>query len=309
MNSLVIAAERAHEHIADIVPPEGSARIADKADNRVDLVACIPFVAIHALGLIGPFLFDFSWGLVALCLGSYYLRMFGVTAGYHRYFSHRSYKLNRFWQFCIAFLAQTTAQKGVLWWAAHHRHHHKHSDLEGDIHSPKLAGFWWSHVGWILSTKYHGTEEGLIKDFAKYPELRWLSKYHLVPAILYGAAIFLIWGWAGLFWGMFLSTVLLWHGTFTINSLSHVYGSRRYHTTDTSRNNFLLAIVTMGEGWHNNHHCYMTSANQGFFWWEVDASYYVLKMLSWVGVARDLRKAPIAALESKRIGNVSSESA
>jgi len=301
MSSLVIAAEHAHENIADIVPPEGIERQADKASNRIDWQMSTPFVIMHLLGIVGPFFFQFEWKWVALCLGSYYLRMFGVTAGYHRYFAHRSYKLNRFWQFLMAFLAQTTAQKGVLWWAAHHRHHHKHSDLEDDIHSPKLTGFWWSHVGWILSMKYHETEKDLIKDFYKYPELRWLNRNHLVAPVLYGLAIFLAFGWAGLFWGMFLSTVLLWHGTFTINSLSHVFGSRRYVTTDTSRNNFWLALVTMGEGWHNNHHCYMTSANQGFFWWEVDPSYYVLKGLSWVGVVRDLRKAPIAALESKRI--------
>jgi stearoyl-CoA desaturase (delta-9 desaturase) len=227
--------------------------------------------------------------------------MFAITGGYHRYFAHRSYKMNRVAQFLLAFLGTCSAQKGVLWWASNHRFHHKHSDEPIDLHSPIQHGFWWAHVGWFLSDKHEETRWDQIQDLSKYPELRFLNKYHLLPPVIYGTAMFLAFGWAGFAWGFLLSTVLLWHGTFTINSLSHVYGSRRYETRDTSKNNFWLALVTMGEGWHNNHHTYMSSVNQGFYWWEVDASYYVIKALSWVGITSDLRKPPLELLEAKRV--------
>ncbi len=266
------------------------------ADEKLDPITSIPFFAVHALCLLA-FFTPFHWYYPVVALGLYYLRMFGITAGYHRYFSHRSYKTSRFFQFVLAFIGTMSAQKGVLWWAAHHRDHHKFSDQPEDIHSPVQKGLWWAHCGWILCSKYDETKIDRIRDFAKYPELRWLNKYHLVPPVLLAVAMFLVGGLPLLVWGFFVSTTLLWHGTFTINSLSHVFGSRRYRTTDTSRNNWALALLTMGEGWHNNHHYYMSSANQGFFWWEVDASYYVLKAMSWLGLVWDLRKPPKHVLE------------
>jgi stearoyl-CoA desaturase (delta-9 desaturase) len=229
----------------------------------------------------------------------YYLRMFGITAGYHRYFSHRAYKTGRVFQFILAFLGTTAMQKGVLWWAAHHRKHHKYSDLPEDIHSPVQNSLFWSHIGWILSRKYDATDWARIQDFAKYPELRWLNKYYVIPPILGGALLYVYNGWAGFVWGGLVSSVLLWHGTFTINSLSHLWGSRRYKTTDDSRNNPVLAMITMGEGWHNNHHHYQSTANQGFFWWEIDLSYYILRALSVVGLVWDLRTPPKHILENR----------
>jgi stearoyl-CoA desaturase (delta-9 desaturase) len=251
-------------------------------------ISTIPFYAIHVLAL-GAFFVKFHWYYPVVALGLYYVRMFGITAGYHRYFAHRSYKTSRWFQFAIAFLAAMSAQKGVLWWAAHHRDHHKFSDTPQDIHSPLHGGFWWSHVGWILSPDFNTTKFDRIRDFAKYPELRWLNKYHLVPPLALAAVLILVGGVPLGIWGFCVSTTVLWHGTFTINSLSHVFGSRRYKTSDDSRNNVLLALITMGEGWHNNHHYYMSTANQGFYWWEIDMSYYILKMMSWVGLVWDLR--------------------
>ena len=253
------------------------------SDDHIDLVKSIPFFLVHAISL-GVFFVGFKWWYPVLALALYYARMFAITAGFHRYFSHRSYKTSRWFQFVLAFLGTTCAQKGVLWWAAHHRDHHKYSDLPEDIHSPVQRGFWWSHVGWILYQKHEGTKFARIQDFAKYPELRWLNKQHLVPPTLLGVALFLVGGWPVLLWGLFLSTTVLWHGTFTINSLSHVFGSRRYQTADDSRNNWLLALITCGEGWHNNHHYHQNTANQGWFWWEVDLSYYVLKLMNAVGL-------------------------
>jgi stearoyl-CoA desaturase (delta-9 desaturase) len=227
--------------------------------------------------------------------------MFAITGGYHRYFSHRTYKTSRAFQFFMACLAQSSAQKGAMWWAANHRHHHKFSDQAEDIHSPLHTGFFWSHVGWILCEENDRTQWELIPDFKKFPELVWLDRYPHVPALALALILFAAGGFPALAWGFFMSTALLWHGTFTINSLSHVYGTRRYTTTDTSRNNFWLALLTLGEGWHNNHHCYQSSTNQGFFWWEIDITYYVLKGLSKIGVVWDLRKPPLELLESKRI--------
>ncbi len=252
--------------------------------------ASIPFFLMHALPLALLFTRP-SWQDFAICAALYFARMFFITAGYHRYFAHRAYKLGRMMQFVMAFGGGTSMQKGALWWAGNHRQHHRFSDTDRDLHSPR-HGFWWSHVGWILADRYARTPFESIKDFAKFPELRWLNKNHLVPPLLLGGVCFALGGLNGFLTWFCLSTVLLWHGTFTINSLAHVIGRRRFETSDTSKNSLLLALLTMGEGWHNNHHHFPTTANQGFYWWQVDMSYYILKMLSWTGLARALRTPP-----------------
>ena len=261
-------------------------------DHDVDWVKSIPFLGVHVAAVVGVALLGWSWSGLALCMALYVVRMFGVTGGYHRYFSHRSFRTSRVMQFLLAVLATTSVQKGVLWWAAHHRAHHKFSDVEGDVHSVKLDGFFWSHVGWILSKKWAATDESKIADLAKYPELRLLDRFCLVPPIALAVVLFVVGGSWALVWGFFVSTVLVWHGTFTINSLTHVFGSRRYPTADNSRNNFILGVLVMGEGWHNNHHHYQRSTRQGFYWWEIDATFYVLKAMSWVGLVWDLHAPP-----------------
>ncbi|NVJ26207.1 MULTISPECIES: acyl-CoA desaturase [Myxococcus] len=259
------------------------------SDNeRLNWLSSIPFFAVHIMCL-----FVLSVGAkpvdVAVCVGLYILRMWGITVGFHRYFSHRAFKTGRVFQFILALVGTLSTQKGVLWWAANHRHHHRTSDQADDIHSPVQKGFWFSHVGWILCDKYGATRMEGIKDFARFPELVWLNRFHLVPPVLLAVALYFIGGFSMLVWGFFVSTTLLWHGTFTINSLSHIFGKRRYKTTDTSRNNWLLALITLGEGWHNNHHYHQNTANQGWFWWEVDFSFYSLKVLSWLKVVEGLR--------------------
>ena len=258
------------------------------------------FLLMHVAAL-AVFWVPFSWGLVWLCLGLYWLRMFAITAGYHRYFAHRSYKTSRVFQFILAFVGASSLQKGPLWWAGHHRHHHRFSDQEEDLHSPRRDGFWWSHVGWILSHRYDATPEHLIKDFVKYPELRWLNRWHAVPGILLAIVLVLFGGWPAFVWGFLVSTVLTWHATFAINSLTHLFGRVRYLTTDTSRNSVWLALLTLGEGWHNNHHYYQTSTRQGFFWWELDISYLILKALSIPHIVWDLREPPERVLSSNRV--------
>lgn len=256
------------------------------------------FLLIHLVAL-GVFLVPFRTGLLWWLLGTYSIRMFGVTAGYHRYFSHRSYKLGRAAQFVMAFLAQTSGQKGILWWAAQHRIHHRHSDGENDVHSPARRGFWWSHAGWVLSNEHDAYDPRSVADFAKYPELRWLDRYHWVPGLALAVVMFLTLDPAAFIWGYVLSTVLLYHCTFAINSFAHIFGSQRFDTADHSRNNWWLAIVTLGEGWHNNHHYSISSCRSGYKWWEIDITWYVLKALSWFGIARDLRPFRVRRQESK----------
>jgi stearoyl-CoA desaturase (delta-9 desaturase) len=222
--------------------------------------------------------------------------MFGITGGYHRYFSHRSYKTSRFFQFCLAWLGCSALQKGPLWWASHHRNHHRFSDTPDDPHSPLAKSFWWAHVGWILDDDHNDIAWDSIQDWSRFPELRWLDRNHWVPGLLLAGLCFLIGGWSGLVWGFVVSTVLLYHATFTINSLSHLIGRRRYATPDDSRNNVVLALLTLGEGWHNNHHHYQSSANQGFFWWEIDITYYVIRALAVFGIVWDIRKPGAKAL-------------
>lgn len=276
-------------------------RTLSATETSINWVKSIPFVLIHLapIGLFwtGARLID--W---VVCFGLYGARMFFITGAYHRYFSHRSYKMGRVMQFLMAWGGCTATQKGPLWWAAHHRVHHKRSDLENDVHSPK-DGVFWSHVGWIVSNVHDETLWHKIKDFAKYPELRFLNRFYYIPPLVLAVGCYLVGGWSMLLCGFFLSTALLYHGTFAINSLAHIFGRRRFVTTDTSRNSFICALITLGEGWHNNHHYYQSSANMGFYWWEIDITYYVLKMLSWVGLVSDLRKPPAHVLTKNLVSD------
>ena len=275
------------------------------ADEHDDIMypSTLPFVLIH-LSCVAAFWTGITWQAVAICITLYWLRMFGIGAGYHRYFSHRSYSTGRFFQFILAFLAQSSAQKSVLWWAAKHRHHHLHSDTQQDVHSPRHKGFVYSHLGWVFSRKHDATDLVKVADLASFPELRWLHKFEVMPAAVLAVLCFLIAGWSGLVVGFLWSTVLVYHATFCINSLAHVHGRKRYVTGDDSRNNWLLAFFTLGEGWHNNHHAYQSSARQGFRWWEIDVTFYVLKALSLVGIVWDLRSPPAEVLRNEqRLGS------
>ncbi|MEI2817695.1 MAG: acyl-CoA desaturase [Microthrixaceae bacterium] len=252
-------------------------------------MASLPFVIFHFVPLLAIFT-GIGWHDWMILLVTYWVRVFFITAGYHRYFGHRSYKTSRWFQFVLAFGGSMAVQKGPLWWAGNHRLHHRFSDTVQDAHSP-IKGVFFSHVGWILATRADPTPEDVISDFAKFPELRFLNRHDWIgPWLL---AVLCLWwgGWSGLVVGFFLSTVMTWHATFLVNSLAHLWGTRRYATADSSRNNFLIALLVMGEGWHNNHHHLQSSCRQGFKWWEIDMSYYVLRVLSWVRIVHDL-KAP-----------------
>jgi len=282
---------------------EGADVVRAKAD-RVDWKRCIPFIILH-IGCLAVFWVGFSWTALVAAVLLYAVRMFAVTAFYHRYLSHRSYRTSRPMQFLFAVLGNSSCQRGPIWWASVHRHHHKHSDEAVDPHSPRMHGFLWSHIGWLTSEKNFPTDYSRVPDLAKFPELVFLNRFDQIVPLAYGALIWLA-GWLmeqyapGLgtngpqlfVWGFFISTVVLLHATFFINSLAHVLGSQRFETGDDSRNNFALALLTLGEGWHNNHHRFAHAARQGFYWWEVDISYYLLKLMSWFGLVWDLRAVP-----------------
>ena len=276
----------------------------------------VPFVGLHVACLSVLFLpnFGISVGALALLAATYFLKMFGITAGYHRYFAHRAYKTSRVMQFVLAWLGCSAMQRGPLWWAAHHRIHHRYSDTPLDPHSPHETTFWWAHVGWVTTEDAVEAPWESIQDFRRFPELRWLDRFHWVPGIVLAAACYAIgavaggwngsWGtlaflgagWSCLLWGWLISTVLTYHATFSINSLSHLWGKRRYATSDDSRNNAVLALITLGEGWHNNHHHFQSSANQGFFWWEFDVSYMVIRRLEFAGLVWGVRTPGAKAL-------------
>ncbi len=293
-------------------PPAGTAR-ADSADDRVDWIRCLPFIAIHLL-CFGAWWTGVSPVAVVVAVSLYLARVFWVTAFYHRYFSHRTFKTSRAFQFVMAVCGALAVQRGAIWWAAHHRHHHLHSEDVPDLHSPVQHGFWRSHLGWFMTTAGFRTQTRYVRDWLRYPELRWLDRYDWVvpacliaglwvlgaylersaPALGTSAAQLVVWGFG-------ISTVAVYHITYTINSLAHRFGRRRFDTGDDSRNNALLALLTMGEGWHNNHHHFPASARQGFYWWEIDLTYYGLVCLSWLGLIWDLRPVPAHVLTRNRI--------
>lgn len=285
----------------------GDAEVIRNQPERMEWGRLIPFVMLH-LGCLGVIWTGWSWVAVATAVALYFGRMFLITGFYHRYFSHKTFHISRAGQFIAAFLGLTCTQRGPLWWAWVHRHHHKHSDELEDFHSPGMQGFMWAHVGWLTSSGNFPTDYSKIKDLAKYPELVFLNRFDLIGPVLL-AMVMLGWGWLlqtflpalgtsplqMLVWGFFISTTFLFHGTCFINSLAHVLGKRRYDTKDDSRNSMILAFITLGEGWHNNHHRYQASARQGFYWWEIDPTFYALKALSWLGVIKNLRPVPESA--------------
>ena len=282
-----------------------------ECDDRIDWTRVLPFIGLH-LACLGAIWVGFSWFAFWTALVLYGLRMFAVTAFYHRYFSHRAFKAPRSVQFVFAVIGASAVQRGPLWWAAHHRNHHRHADTPADVHSPVQHGFFHSHMGWFLSRSGFRTDWKVIPDLTRFPELRLLDRFDLLAPIALATGLYFLGAWLKaaypqlgtsgpqlLVWGFFISTVVLFHVTVTINSLAHRFGSRRFDTRDNSRNNALLALLTFGEGWHNNHHFFPGSARQGFRWWEVDLTFYLLRLLSLFGVVRELKQVPVGLKRAK----------
>ncbi|MBX3374551.1 MAG: acyl-CoA desaturase [Phycisphaeraceae bacterium] len=287
----------------------------DPVADRIDILRCLPFIGLHlACGLV--FIAGFSWAALTVAVLLYLGRMFAITGFYHRYFSHRTFRTSRAFQLVMAIAGAAAAQRGPLWWAGHHRHHHNHSDDDRDTHSPARRGFWMAHMGWFMTPRAFSVPERLVRDWVRYPELRMLDRFDWVVPVLLAAACFALGvgldlaapglgtsGFQVFVWGFIVSTVCVYHATYTINSLAHRWGRQRFATGDDSRNNMLLALVTLGEGWHNNHHHFPASTRQGFYWWEIDLTYYGLVLLRWLGLIWDLRPVPAQVLERSRAGS------
>ncbi|HEX6832991.1 MAG TPA: acyl-CoA desaturase [Rudaea sp.] len=281
-----------------------TAAAPNAGDDRIDWLRVVPFIAMH-LACLGVFIVGWSWTALWTAFALYAVRMFAITGFYHRYFSHKAFKTSRAAQFVFAVVGASGVQRGPLWWAAHHRDHHRFSDTERDPHSPLQRGFLHSHLGWFLTGEGFRTNFDAVPDLRRFPELRWLDRYDLAVPVVLAVALFFVGRWLEqahpqlhtsgaqlLVWGFFVSTIVLFHATVTINSLAHRFGSRRFDTADNSRNNWLLALLTFGEGWHNNHHHFPGSARQGFRWWEFDLTYYVLRIFAASGIVWDLKAVP-----------------
>ena len=281
--------------------------------KEIDWMRVIPFILLH-LSCLLIFVVGFSWIAFIVGISLFAIRMFAITGFYHRYFSHKTFKTSRFVQLLFAMIGATAVQRGPLWWAAHHRGHHMHSDTSEDKHSPKEHGFLWSHMGWFLTKSNFVTNTKFIRELIRFPELRIIDRFDLLMPLALSIGLFIAGYYLNQYepqlntnglqlfiWGFSLSTVMLYHATFLVNSVAHQWGKKRYETKDTSRNNFIIAILTFGEGWHNNHHHYPGSARQGFYWWEIDLTYYVLKFLAMIGVIWDVRTVSDNIRESKKI--------
>ena len=282
-------------------------------ERRVEWLRTLPFIGMHLM-CAGVIWVGVSSTALLVAAALYVLRLVAITGFYHRYFSHRTFRTSRAIQFVFAVLGTMAVQRGPLWWAAHHRHHHAHADEADDSHSPAQHGFWWSHVGWFMNRSNFRTRSEMIRDLMRYPELRFLDRFDIVPPIALAALLFFggnaladaypQLGTSGaqlLIWGFFISTVLLHHVTFTVNSLAHRFGRRRYATSDDSRNNWWIALLTFGEGWHNNHHHFPGSVRQGFYWWEIDLTYYLLRAMAACGLVWDLKSVPARIRAARQI--------
>lgn len=262
------------------------------------------FWGVQASSLL-VFTVPFTWSLVAVWAASHFLRAIGLTLAFHRYFAHRAFELSRPARFFWALVGTAAMQKGPLWWAGHHISHHKYADRDGDPHSPAVSGFYYAHVGWFLHDAKHATlppTNPVIRDFSRVPEIAWLDRWYVVPPALLAVALYLVGGYAWLVWGFSLATTTLAHATFSINTINHLWGTRRFETPDESRNNALTAFFAVGEGWHNNHHRYQRAARNGFYWWEIDLTWYVVAAMSWLGLAWNLQPVPPRIYEEARHG-------
>jgi stearoyl-CoA desaturase (delta-9 desaturase) len=251
-------------------------------------LGALPYALVHLLA------FGWIWTGITrravLCFAVLYVvRILGVTVAHHRYFSHRAFRTSRAFQFVLACLAECATQKGVLWYASHHRHHHRWSDTDLDLHSPARRGFWYAHVGWIFDST-DDTDHALVRDYRRFPELAFIDRWWLLPPSLLAIGAGLYGGAPALFFGFFFNTIVTWHLTYTINSVAHRYGSQPFATSDESRNNIILGFVMFGEGWHNNHHHEARCVRLGRHWWQIDIGYYVIRLLAALGLVWGLRE-------------------
>jgi stearoyl-CoA desaturase (delta-9 desaturase) len=264
--------------------------------------AIVVFWTVQASALLAFFV-PLSWPLAALWAASHFVRAIGLTLAFHRYFAHRAFQMSRAARVFWTLVGTAAMQKGPLWWAGHHVNHHRFADRDGDPHSPAVSGFYYAHIGWFLNDARHDRIESgnaVMRDFGGVPEIAWLDRYYFAPPLALAAAMYLAGGFEWLVWGFCVPTVTLAHATFAINTVNHLFGSRRFDTMDDSRNNAVTAVFAVGEGWHNNHHRYQRAARNGFFWWEFDPTWYVIRAMAAVGLAWDVQVVPVRVYAEAR---------
>ena len=263
--------------------------------SNINWVTAAFMVAFHVLALVA--LWFFSWQNLAVALVLHWMAVgFGISLGYHRLHTHRGFKTSKTFEYFLAICGTLTLEGGPIFWVATHRKHHQLSDQDGDPHSPREGGFW-AHMGWILFGDTHHNNTELMGRYA--PDLnrdrfyRWLNSYHWVPLTTLGLILLATGGWSMVLWGIFLRVVVGLHGTWLVNSATHMWGTRRFETRDDSRNSWWVALLTFGEGWHNNHHAHPVSARHGLAWYEFDISWITLKFFNAIGVVSDLKVAKV----------------
>jgi len=260
------------------------------------------FWLIQASALL-VFAVPFRWAFIALWAASHFLRAVGLTLAYHRYYAHRAFKMHRVTRFIWTFIGAAAMQKGPIWWAGHHVNHHKFADRDGDPHSPMVSGVYYAHLGWFLNdTKFDRVDatNPVLRDFGSIPEIAFLDRHFWLPPTVLAIALYLAGGLPWVVWGFCVPTMTLAHATFAINSVNHMFGSRRFETVDESRNNPLTAFFAAGEGWHNNHHRYQRAARNGFYWWEFDITWYAIRAMQALGLAWDVQPVPARLYKEAR---------
>jgi sn-1 stearoyl-lipid 9-desaturase len=256
--------------------------------NRKNLIIIVSF---HLLAI--PALFFFSWqNVAAMLVGNWIVGSLGVGLGYHRLLTHRSFKAPKWLEYALTALGTMSVQDDAVRWVATHRIHHQFTETERDPHSTR-PGFWWAHIGWILKGTAQDHDRATLKkcvpDLMKDKFHLILAKYYYVPLILSGFLLFAIGGWGMVFWGVFVRVVVGWHTTWFVNSLSHIFGRRPFETNDDSTNNWFVALLTFGEGWHNNHHAFPTSARHGLKWYQLDMNWIAIRIFEKLGWATQIR--------------------
>jgi len=262
----------------------------------------IALVSFH-LGAVAA-LFFFHWSALIVFATIWILAQnVGIAMGYHRLLTHRGYATPKWLEYCIAICGALALQGGPIYWVAVHRMHHKYTDKPGDPHSPR-DGKWWSHMGWIMNATLRDETEALKQyapDLSRQPFYRWLNRLHWVPLTVVGLSLFAFGGWSWLLWGAFLPVTIGLHVTWMVNSVTHLWGRRRFSTSDDSRNNLWVALLTGGEGWHNNHHANPVSARHGLAWYEVDFNYFAIRLLKILGLAKHVKTASLKVTSKETI--------
>jgi len=260
----------------------------------INWIFAIALAGFH-LGALAA-LFYFRWSALVVFAAMWVLAQnVGIAMGYHRLLTHRGYATPKWLEYCIATFGTLALQGGPIYWVAIHRMHHRYTDKPGDPHSPR-DGKWWSHMGWIMNGTLRNETKALKQyapDLSREPFYLWLNKYHWLPLTVVGLSLLAFGGWPWILWGAFLPVTIGLHVTWLVNSVTHLWGRRRFATRDDSRNNLWVALLTGGEGWHNNHHAFPVSARHGLAWYEVDVNYYGICLLKWLGLARHIKTASL----------------